>query len=69
MNSCHTLLFRPWGGGGGGHFHSRVIAMLVAFFRVKNYDFGIFLGSSGKFLENGSHFSQNNPKNCNWGIF
>ena len=43
--------------------------MLVVFFRVKNYDFGIFLGSSGKFLENGSHFSQNNPKNCNLGIF
>ena len=28
----------------------------------------VFLGSSGKFLENGSHFSQNSPKNCNLDI-
>ena len=27
----------------------------------------VFLGSSGKFLENGS--PQNSPKNCNLGIF
>ena len=40
MNSCHTLLFRP--GGGGGDFHSKVIGMLVVFFGVKIYDFGIF---------------------------
>ena len=33
----------------------------------------VFLGSSGKFLENGSYFSQNSPqnapKNCSLGIF
>ena len=39
--------------------------MLVVFFRVKNSDFGIFKG----LLENGSHFPQNSPQNCNLGIF
>ena len=39
----------------GGHFHSKVIGMLVVFFGVQNSDFGIFRvfkglqGSSGKF--------------------
>ena len=29
----------------------------------------LFLGSSGKFLENESHFSQNSRQNCNLGVF
>ena len=29
----------------------------------------VFLGSSGKFLENGNHFPQNSPNNCNLGTF
>ena len=55
---------------GGGHFHSKVIGMLVVFFsRYKILILVFFGGFSGKFLENGRHFSQNSPQNCNLGIF
>ena len=53
---------------GRGHFHSKVIGMLVVFLGYKIMIL-LFLGSSGKCLENRSHFSQNSPKNCNLGIF
>ena len=67
-----VVLYCPRGGGGRGHFQSKVIGMLVLFLGFKILIL-VFLGSSGKFLENGSHFSQNSsqnsPKNCNFGIF
>ena len=61
-------------GRGGGHFQSKVIGMLVVFLGYKILILVFFnLGSSGKFLKNGSHFSQNSPQNssqnCNFGIF
>ena len=36
---------------GGGHFHSKMIGMLVVFLGYKILIL-VFLGSSGKFLEN-----------------
>ena len=47
-----SLMKEAGGGGGGGHFHSKVIGMLVVFFRVYKILTLVFLGSSGKFLEN-----------------
>ena len=42
--------------------------MLVVFLGYKILIL-VFLGPFGKFLENGSDFSKNNPQNCNLGIF
>ena len=37
--------------------------------KFSKYPPGYFSESSGKLFENGSHFSQNSPQNCNLGIF
>ena len=34
MKASCIMSFKPRGGGGGGHFHGKVIGMLVVFFRV-----------------------------------
>ena len=50
-----TDIIRGWmnvtgQGRGGGHFHGKVIGMLVVFFRVQNSDSGIFLRVFWKIL-------------------
>ena len=59
FQSFDTLFIVVFGlslSGGGGYFQSKVIGVLLVFLGYKILIL-VFLGFSGKCLENGSHFS------------
>ena len=55
-------------GGGGGDFNSKVIGMLVVFFRVQNSDFGIFR-VFWKIFGKWKQFSPKQPSKLQFGYF
>ena len=58
----------PARGEGGGHFHGKVIGMLVVFLGYKIVIL-VFLGPFGKFLANVKEFCPKQPSKLQFGYF